>query len=218
MAGAHGVLLLTAEDVHRAIEAGAAVPAPENTVTQRLLVLVLPAATHGVLVYHARRKLHLVHFIPAFGAAEALSEEVLNGSIGAVFTLLAVCVPPWGWAVIVQVGPFMALRTANGAILRVSVFSLGTRAVSLLPVPGVRDQSTDPRGEYFHQQCQEHQWQQRARHGGEAHVRPAVASHSPIRAQAAEAAAVGAGKVAAKSPGVPGMGGSGGPKRSRGLR
>lgn len=49
-------------DLHRAIEARAAVPAPEKTVTQRLLVLVLPAATHGVLVPCARRNLHLVHF------------------------------------------------------------------------------------------------------------------------------------------------------------
>lgn len=31
---------------------------------------------------------------------------------------------------------------------------------------------------------QSHQWQQQARDGGEAHVRPAVSSHSPIRAQA----------------------------------
>lgn len=34
-----------------------------------------------------------------------------------------------------------------------------------------------------------HQWQQQARHGGEAHDRPAVASYSPIRAQAVAAAA-----------------------------
>lgn len=34
-----------------------------------------------------------------------------------------------------------------------------------------------------------HQWQQQAGHGGEAHVGPAVASHSPIGAQAAAAAA-----------------------------
>lgn len=39
---------------------------------------------------------------------------------------------------------FMALCTANGAVLRVDVFSLGTLAVSLLPVPGVQDQSNDP--------------------------------------------------------------------------
>lgn len=39
---------------------------------------------------------------------------------------------------------FVALRTANGFIFRVSVFSLRTKAVSLLPVPEVRDQSSNP--------------------------------------------------------------------------
>lgn len=42
-----------------------------------------------------------------------------------------------------------------------------------------------------------HQWQQQARHSGEAHVRPAVTSHSPIRAQAVAAA----GAVAATESG-----------------
>lgn len=88
----------------------------------------------------------------------------------------------------------MTLRTANGIILRVAVFSLGTHTVSFFPVPEVRDQSINPGRESFHQQDQEHQWQQQARHGGEAHVRPAVTSHSPIRTQAVAAA----GAVAAK--------------------
>lgn len=39
-----------------------------------------------------------------------------------------------------------------------------------------------------------HQWQQQVRHGGEAHVRPAVASHSPMRARAVAAVAA-AGRV-----------------------
>lgn len=51
---------------------------------------------------------------------------------------------------------FMTLGTANGAIKRVDVFSLGTLVVSLLPVPGARDQSNNPKGVYFHQQGQEH--------------------------------------------------------------
>lgn len=144
MAGAHGVLLGTAGDLHRAIEAGAAVPAPEKSVTQSILVLVLLAATHGVLVHCARRNLHLVHFFPAYGAADALTEVVLRSSIGAIFTLLAFCVPPWGWTVIVTVGPFMALGTADGAIKRVDVFSVGALALSLLPVPGVRDKTNNP--------------------------------------------------------------------------
>ena len=37
-----------------------------------------------------------------------------------------------------------------------------------------------------------YQWLQQARDGGEAHVRPVVASHSPIRAQAVAAAAAAA--------------------------
>lgn len=78
----------------------------------------------------------------------------------------------------------MALRAANGPILRVAVFSLGTQTLSLLPVPRVKDQPVDPCRVHIHQQSPEHQWQQQARDGGEAHVRPAVASHSPIRAQA----------------------------------
>lgn len=51
---------------------------------------------------------------------------------------------------------FVTLRTANGIILRVAVFSLGTHTVSFLPVPEVRDQSSNPGRESFHQQSQEH--------------------------------------------------------------
>ena len=52
-------------DLHHAVEAEAAVPAPETGCTHLtpiIPVLVLPAATHGVLVHGARRNLHLVHF------------------------------------------------------------------------------------------------------------------------------------------------------------
>lgn len=49
-------------DLHRAIEAEAAVHALEKGVTPVIAVLVLPAATHGVPVHGARRNLHLVHF------------------------------------------------------------------------------------------------------------------------------------------------------------
>lgn len=77
MASANGVLFLLAGDVHSAIEAEAAVQALEKTLTPVIPVLVLPAAAHGVPVYCARGNLHLLHFFPAFGAAEALPKVVL---------------------------------------------------------------------------------------------------------------------------------------------
>lgn len=213
MAGTYGVLFFLAWDLPRAIEAEAAVLALEKIIIPMFLVLVLLTATHSVLVHCARRKLLLAHFFSALPAAEALTEVVLNSSKGAIFALPAVRVQSWAGTVIVQVGPFVTLRTANGIVLRVAVFSLGTLAVSFLPVPEVRDQSSNPGGGYFHQQSQEHQWQQQARHGGEAHVRPAVTSHSPIRAQAVAAVAA-AGGWQRQSPG---MSGSAGPKWSLGL-
>lgn len=57
-----------------------------------------------------------------------------------------------------------------------------------LPTPPPPSPSPSPLGP-----CpRTHQWQQQARHGGEAHDRPAVASYSPIRAQAVVAAAAAA--------------------------
>ena len=49
-------------DLHRAIEAEAAVIALEKGFTPIKPVLVLPAATHRVPVHSTRRNLHLVHF------------------------------------------------------------------------------------------------------------------------------------------------------------
>lgn len=49
-------------DSHGAVEAGAAVIALEEFFTQVVLELVLPTATHRVLVCSARRNLHLEHF------------------------------------------------------------------------------------------------------------------------------------------------------------
>lgn len=144
MTGAHCVLFLCAGDVHCAIETEAAVHALEKGCTPITPVLVLPAAAHSVLGHSARRNLHLVHFFSAFGATEALCEVVLRSCKGAVFTFPAVCVQPRAGTVLVQVGPFVALRTANGIILRVNIFSLGTQNSSLLPVPDVRDQCHNP--------------------------------------------------------------------------
>lgn len=90
---------------------------------------------------------------------------------------------------VAQVGPFVAICTANGIVFRMDIFSLGAQGISLLQVPEMSNQSSNPRGVYGLQHSQEHQWQQQARHGREAHVRPAEASHSPIRAQVVVVAA-----------------------------
>lgn len=51
---------------------------------------------------------------------------------------------------------FVALGAANGAILRVVIFSLGTGTLSLLQVPGVRDQPLNPCGVHICQQSWKH--------------------------------------------------------------
>lgn len=157
MAVAHGVLILLTGDSHSAVEAGAAVPAPEELFTQVVPVLVLLTATHSVPVRSAGRNLHLGHFFPTCLAAEALSEVVLGSRKSAFITILAHCFPPWAWTVTHQVGSFVALGTADGIIQRVGILSLGTRTIPLLPVPKGRDQSSDPQGVDPHQQGQEHQ-------------------------------------------------------------
>lgn len=48
--------------VHRAVGAEAAVQTLEQSFTPILPILVLPAATHGILVHCARSNLHLEHF------------------------------------------------------------------------------------------------------------------------------------------------------------
>jgi hypothetical protein len=126
MAGAHSVLSLLTGDSYGAIETEAAIRALEMFSAQVVPELVLPAATHCVLVHGTRRNLHLGHFFSTHGAAEAPWEVVLGSGKSASFTLPAVCVHPRPWTVIVQVGSFMALGTADGIILRVAVFSLGT--------------------------------------------------------------------------------------------
>lgn len=91
--------------LHRAIEARAAVVALKKIVIPIFPVLVLLAATYSVPVHSARRNLHLVHFFSAYRAAMAFYGVVLSSGIGAVFTLPAVRVQPRGWTVIVLVGP-----------------------------------------------------------------------------------------------------------------
>lgn len=140
----HGVLILLTGDCHGAIEAGAAVHTLEVRVTQVALVLVLPAATHGVLVSSARRNLHLEHFFPTCLATETLSDVVLRSRKGAFVTVIADCVLPWAWTVTHQVGSFVALGTTYGTILRMGILSLGTQTIPLLPVTKRRDQSGDP--------------------------------------------------------------------------
>lgn len=217
MAVADGVLSLLAGDIHCAIGTEAAVQTPEASFTPVFPVLVLPAAAHSVPVHYTRRNLHLEHFVPAPGAAQASSEMVLQGSVGARGTHPAVRVSPWTRTVIVQIGTFVALGAANGAILRVVIFSLGTGTLSLLQVPGVRDQPLNPCGVHICQQSWKHQWQQQARHGGEAHVRPAVASQSPIRAGAVAARDSDSNTVLAYAQWSPGLGsGSGGLRLGRG--
>lgn len=143
MADTHSVLSLLAGDSHGAIEAEAARHALEQLLTEIVPELVLPAATHSVLVHCARGQLHLEQFFPAHGTAEALPHVVLGGREGAALTFPAVGAPPWLWTVIVQVGPFVALGTADGMIVRVVVFSLGTQTIPLLRVPKGRDQAND---------------------------------------------------------------------------
>lgn len=156
MAVADGVLSLLAGDIHCAIGTEAAVQTPEASFTPVFPVLVLPAAAHSVPVHYTRRNLHLEHFVPAPGAAQASSEMVLQGSVGARGTHPAVRVSPWTRTVIVQIGTFVALGAANGAILRVVIFSLGTGTLSLLQVPGVRDQPLNPCGVHICQQSWKH--------------------------------------------------------------
>lgn len=87
---ANGIMFLLAGNLYCAIDAEAAVQTLEKIVIPVTPVLVLPAATYGVLVHCARGNLHLGHFLPALGAAEALCEVVLRITKGAIFTLFAV--------------------------------------------------------------------------------------------------------------------------------